>query len=109
MEEREVLKRLGFKEEKELASIEQLQDYNISYAEDDENYFNLSDKDGKKPEKIIESFLQYHRYLLPVFHFHSLLLLSFQLCIIIHCVLPECKPLPLVIFHKKPLFLAFFF
>jgi hypothetical protein len=69
MEEKEVLKRLGFKEEKELASIEQLQDYNISYAEDDENYFNLSDKDGKKPEKIIESFLQYHRYLLPVFHY----------------------------------------
>ena len=69
MEEREVLKRLGFKEEKELASIEQLQDYNISYAEDDENYFNLSDKDVKKPEKIIESFLQYHRYLLPVFHY----------------------------------------
>ena len=56
MEEKEVLKRLGFKEEKELASIEQLQDYNISYAEDDENYFNLSDNDGKKPAKIIESF-----------------------------------------------------
>lgn len=69
MKEKEVLKRLGFEEEKELASIEQLQDYNISYAEDDENYFNLSDKDGKKPEKIIESFLQYHRYLLPVFHY----------------------------------------
>lgn len=69
MEEREVLKRLGFKEEKELASIEQLQDYNISYAEDDENYFNLSDKDGKKPEKIIESFLPYQRYILPVLHY----------------------------------------
>ena len=69
MEEREVLKRLGFKEEKELASIEQLQDYNISYAEDDENYFNLSDKDGKKPDKIVKSFLAHHDLISPVLHY----------------------------------------
>lgn len=69
MKEKEVLKRLGFKEEKELASIEQLKDYNISYTEDDENYFNLSNKDGKKPDKIVKSFLAHHDLISPVLHY----------------------------------------
>ncbi len=55
MEEREVLRKLGFTSDteeqarKELNSVEQLKPYKVEYAEEDENYYDLQ---PKNPEDI---------------------------------------------------------
>ena len=44
MKEKEVLKRLGFKEDENLGGVEQLRDYSIEYIEGNKNnYFKLTD------------------------------------------------------------------
>lgn len=78
MEEQEVLKKLGFtaetKEEleqaiKDLNSVEQLKHYKVDYAEEDENYYKLTDKIKQKPDMIIKTFSAHHQLILPVFYY----------------------------------------
>lgn len=68
MEERKVLKRLGFKEDENLGEVKQLRNYSIEYIEgNNNNYFRLTD--NKKPVKIIEYFLLHSQPILPVCHY----------------------------------------
>jgi hypothetical protein len=76
MEEREVLRKLGFTSEteeqarKELNSVEQLKRYELKYAEEDENYYNLlSNNTEKELGKVIKSFSAHHQLILPIFHY----------------------------------------
>lgn len=81
MEEREVLRKLGFTSDteeqarKELNSVEQLKPYKVEYAEEDENYYDLQPKnpediDNKeKLHEIVKSFSAHYRIILPVFHY----------------------------------------
>ncbi len=68
MKEKEVLKRLGFKEDENLGGVEQLRDYSIEYIEGNKNnYFKLTD--NKKAAKIIDNFLSHHQPILPVCYY----------------------------------------
>lgn len=68
MEERKVLKRLGFKEDENLGEVKQLRNYSIEYIEgNNNNYFKLTD--NKKPAKIIEDFSSHNQIILPVCHY----------------------------------------
>lgn len=68
MEEREVLKRLGFKEDENLGEVKQLRNYSIEYIEgNNNNYFKLTD--NKKAAKIIDNFLSHHQPILPVCYY----------------------------------------
>lgn len=76
MEEREVLRKLGFTSEteeqarKELNSVEQLKPYKVEYAEEDENYYDLlSNNTEKELDKIIKSFSAHHQLILPIFYY----------------------------------------
>ena len=73
MEEREVLKRLGFKEEENLGKVEQLKNYELSYAggkESPNDYFYLTDKNNI--DDLMSAYLKIlstEQPVLPIFYY----------------------------------------
>ncbi|MGS0678710.1 hypothetical protein [Lactobacillus johnsonii] len=73
MEEKEVLKRLGFKEDENLGEVEQLKNYELSYAGDKESpndYFYLTDKNNI--DDLMSAYLKIlstEQPVLPIFYY----------------------------------------
>lgn len=73
MEEREVLKRLGFKEDENLGKVEQLKNYELSYAggkESPNDYFYLTDKNNI--DDLMSAYLKIlstEQPVLPIFYY----------------------------------------
>ncbi len=73
MEEREVLKRLGFKEDENLGKVEQLKNYELSYAggkESPNDYFYLTDKNNI--DDLMSAYLKVlstEQPVLPIFYY----------------------------------------
>lgn len=73
MEEREVLKRLGFKEDENLGEVEQLKNYELSYAggkESPNDYFYLTDKNNI--DDLMSAYLKIlstEQPVLPIFYY----------------------------------------